>query len=605
MKRSHIVYWLIGLFAYLFIPLSQANASGEFQADYDVEYAVAPTGVTIVTQNVTLTNLQSNFYPKQYSITIDTEKIQNVIARDSVGIMTPGISQNDGKTEITLPFNAQVVGLGKQTTFTLRYDNLDVAAKHGTIWEINIPGVTDTPDINSYSVSLQVPPLFGPNAYISPLPLSGRKWTKDQMVRGGISAAYGKEQNISLHLSYYLENTKLTPAYEEIALPPDTAYQKVYIASIDPHPTNVRKDADGNWLARFDLGSSSRLTVNATVTIVLDLAPRAEWKQESQDISSYLKSLQYWNSDDNAIITLAKTYKTPRAIYEYVVSTLGYDYTRVKDNPIRKGAVEALKTPNQSVCMEFTDTFIAIARAAGIPARENVGYAYTTNAKLRPLSLISDVLHSWPEYWDSEKNTWIPIDPTWGNTTGGVNYFDKLDFNHIIFAVHGLSSSTPYPVGFYHEAGKTTKDIDVTFLDKAPQFPASILKTTIQIPKVVTAGIQANGTVTVENTSGVSANNVTVVIQGSPFGETQTHTETNVPPFAKLSYPVSLSVQQYLTSGTGRIAVSTNDQTVNSTYKIRPIYWTFLPALGALTATLLILLSIVNRKRIWNKLRKH
>ena len=94
--------------------------------------------------------------------------------------------------------------------------------------------------------------------------------------------------------------------------------------------------------------------------------------------------------------------------------------------------------------MEFTDLFITIARSAGIPAREVNGFAYTENPDIQPLSLVNDVLHAWPEYYDSEKGVWIPVDPTWGSTTGGVDYFSKLDLRHFTFVVHGKDSTKPY-----------------------------------------------------------------------------------------------------------------------------------------------------------------
>ncbi|GAI19887.1 unnamed protein product, partial [marine sediment metagenome] len=67
------------------------------------------------------------------------------------------------------------------------------------------------------------------------------------------------------------------------------------------------------------------------------------------------------------------------------------------------GALKALNSKNPVVCMEFTDLFIALCRAAGIPVREVNGYAHTNNPKLRPLSLTLDVLHAWPEYYDENK----------------------------------------------------------------------------------------------------------------------------------------------------------------------------------------------------------
>ncbi len=63
------------------------------------------------------------------------------------------------------------------------------------------------------------------------------------------------------------------------------------------------------------------------------------------------------------------------------------------------------------------------------------------------MSLVKDVLHAWPEYYDESKKTWIMIDPTWGNTTHGMDYFSSLDFEHITFVIKGLSSTYPVPAG--------------------------------------------------------------------------------------------------------------------------------------------------------------
>src|SRR3989344_2583826 len=116
--------------------------------------------------------------------------------------------------------------------------------------------------------------------------------------------------------------------------------------------------------------------------------------------------------------------------------------------------------------MEFTVLFIALARAAGIPAREVNGFAYTQNEKERPLSLVKDVLHAWPEYYDSDIQTWVMVDPTWGNTTGGVDYFYTLDFDHFAFVIKGVNSSYPIPAGGYKiSQDLQTKDININFGD--------------------------------------------------------------------------------------------------------------------------------------------
>jgi transglutaminase-like putative cysteine protease len=605
MKVNRFTLWIFGLLTFFLLPSTNVLAAGEFQADYTVQYAIAPSGLTIVTQNITLTNNQTNLYPEKYSIVIDSTKIKNVIAYDSHQIVPTDISQKNGKTEILLTFNDKVVGLGKQLAFTLRFENGDIAQQNGSIWEINIPGVASDADIASYTVSLSVPQSFGPNAYMAPLPATAGRWNREQMMTGGISAAYGASQTFDLHLSYYLENPRVTTQRSEIALPPDTAYQTVVIESLNPKPTTVTRDIDGNWLAQYSLLPGQRLSIEASLHINILLRPKDGYTDEVPDQKLYTSGEKYWEADNPKIQALAKQYTTPRAIYTYVARTLGYDYTRVSKTPIRKGAVLTLSTPKDSICMEFTDLFIAIARAAGIPARESVGYAYTTNSRLRPLSLVADVLHAWPEYYDSEQKLWVPVDPTWANTTGGVNYFDKLDFNHIVFTHYGKSSDYPYPAGFYRKNGKTTKDVTVTFASSRFIQPTSKLATVISFPKLVTAGITARGSVSVENAIGAAVPSATITIQSTPVDVAITKTETNIPPYGKLTYPVTMTVPNYLSGGNGRIAADINGEIQQYMFKIQPITAYFIFPILCFSGILVILLILTIRKaHVWKHRKK-
>ena len=602
--KKLLVYWFIGLLGYWVIPPPRVRAVGEFRADYDVAYAIAPTGTTIVTQSISLTNNLTNLYPQKYSILIDSEKIKNVIAYDKRGPITPQIIQKEGKTEILLTFNEKVVGLGKALTFTLRFENADIAQKNGSIWEVNVPGVADDPDIATYNVSLNVPSSFGQNAYMAPLPGSSTRWTKSQMIQGGISAAYGDTQYFTIELSYYLENPHVTPEIMEIALPPDTAYQTITLETLDPKPASVVRDTDGNWLARYELGPNQKLEISARATAAITLTPKENFSETILP-EEYLKPDQYWETNDPAITSLANQYRTPRAIYDYVVSKLSYDYNRVSQNPIRKGAAQSLLSPDQSVCMEFTDLFVAIARSAGVPAREVVGYAYTTNSKLRPLSLVADVLHAWPEYYDSQLRVWVPVDPTWAKTTGGVNYFDKLDFNHIAFAIHGISSRTPYPAGSYRKQGKTGKDVIVGFGAPINTNTTNELSTHIDFPKQVVAGVSANGQVTVENLSGVAAQDIAVSVQSTPVDVAIYREKKSIPPYGSLIIPIAMAIPNVWRVSEGRISVDINGTTVNAVFSIRPVYWIILPiGLGMVSALVLLIIFLTRPRILWTIFKK-
>lgn len=583
---------ILSLFLFL---VPKPTHAADFQADYDTQYAVSPTGTTIVTQNITLTNKQSTLYPKQYTVSIDSDKIRNVIAYDKKGVITPKITQQNNATHIAVQFNEQVVGIDKQLLFTIRYENGDIAKQLGNIWEIRIPGVANDETLGEYTVALQTPSTFPPNAYMTPLPASGQRWTKEQLLKGGISAGYGEFQSYVANITYALENDTLSPKTTAVSIPADNAYQTVSIDSVEPKPKEMKKDEDGNWIAYFELPPMQNVDVAAKLHIQTYNRPKKTWTNGQIDPKKYLMEQRYWETGDSRIRALAKQYTTARAIYDYVTTHLTYSKITNKET-IRKGAVGALVDPTTSVCTEFTDLFIAIARSAGIPAREIIGYAYTTDTRLRPLLAGSDVLHAWPEYYDEATHVWVPIDPTWGHTTGGVNYFDVFDFNHIAFVTHGVSSETPYPAGSYKEGSIPKKNVSVTFAAVVKTSTKNSFRTSFLLPAAVSAGKILDGSVQIENLGNTTAPEVAVVVQSHPFAFHAEKKETEVPPFGILSVPIHIPIANYLSKGTGIVDVSVNGEISSFTYTVSPMYWLLIP-LCVIVLCLIFLVWLLLRKK--------
>lgn len=592
---QRIVFFFFTFVFFLF-GMHASVLAANFQSDYDTQYAISPDGNTIVTQSITLTNKQSNLYPKQYTVIIDSTNIRNVIAYDKKGVITPKITTANKKTQLDISFNEQVVGFGKQLTFTLRYENGDIATKLGDIWEVHIPGITPDETLNTYAVSLQVPATFPQLAYLTPRPANGQKWTKDQLMNGGINAAYGQYQSFSVNATYNLENTESSPGIYEVTIPSDTAYQTVSVTSIAPKPKQMKRDDDGNWIAQFELAPGQRLDVDVQLFVKTFINAQRTSTQSATVSDVYLKSQRYWDTQDPQIQTIAKTHTTARAIYDYVVSTLSYRHLNGDEETIRKGAVSALKDPKNSVCTEFTDLFIAIARAAGIPAREIVGYAYTTDNTLRPLLANSDVLHAWPEYFDSEKKLWVPVDPTWGNTTGGVDFFDTMDFNHIAFVIHGVSSELPYPAGSYKQGTAPKKNVTVKIANGTKTTYKETFKTLFLIPNTVMAGKQMSGTIQVENIGTVKADTADIRIDAPDFSFHTAQQATDIPPYGNITIPISAKVPFMIQGGSAKITVSVNGEQFESVITIQPMYWLFVCG-GVIFVCLISLIWIFFHKK--------
>lgn len=565
------------LFLVLFIlfPPKQTFAATNFTTDYAVIYTVEESGISHAKLNVTLTNSTTQYYASSYKIQVGFDEITNVQASDPEGKITPIVTKNADGYVIEVRFNKKSVGMGKKLPFTITFDTKNLANNYGNIWEINIPGIANPQDFNSFSVTLQVPPSFGKPAYTKPEQSnSSLTFTKDQLGKSGISIGFGEKQHYRFDLSYHIKNNKPYPITTEIALPPDTNYQTISLTDISPKPITITKDSDGNWLAKYKLFPSQKMEITVAGLAEVRLHPEKQ-PLSPEEYALYTKQQEYWQTEDPAIAELAKELGTPEAIYDYVVKTLSYDFTRVTDDKPRLGAVGSLNKQNSAVCREFTDLFIALARKANIPARELNGFAYTENAKQRPISKERDILHAWPEYYDKEKQTWIMVDPTWGNTTGGTDYFSVLDFDHVVFAIKGKEDDYPIPAGGYKfDEINGGKDVSVTFAKDAKIQPAEI-QIDAQFPKTVIAGLPITGKILVSNTGGSSLTPTTISIKSVALKpQDQVITTKKMLPFAKESWKVSFVPTNMFSREKAVITITVNNHVYTKEIVVKPLYET-------------------------------
>lgn len=580
--KKIFTYLLASIF-FLFLIPRFVFAQENFTTDYKVTYNVLENALTHVTFDVTLTNTTSQYYASSYGIQVGFKDINNVLVRDNAGKITPQLTKNDDGNNIEISFNDRVVGLNKKNNFSISFDTRDIAQRSGNIWNINIPGLTERKEYNSFNVNVIVPKSLGSPSFVKPdtgkLYNDNLTFTKDELGESGISLSFGKEQIYNFNLSYHLKNSNLFPIKTEIALPPSTNYQEIQIDNIDPRPQNVTTDKDGNWLAEYILAPSKKVDIKVSGKAKVMLSPIKEPMSEN-DLKEYVKEQKYWQTSSQEIKDLALKLKTPYDIFQYVTNTLKYDFDRVKNSKPRVGALEVLKNPTSAVCLEFTDLFIAIARAAGIPAREVNGFASTSNSKERPLSLVRDVLHAWPEYYDSDLQTWVMVDPTWSNTTGGVDYFYKLDFDHFAFVIKGISSTYPVPAGGYKISdNNNSKDINITFGNTfAP--PTENLTLSENFAKNYFSGFYPQGDILIKNAGNTMSLPQEVTI-GTDFLEplSQKIYFDKIPPFGFVKIPVRFKKPSFLTNKTDTIKITINENYLNKEIRISPFslnVWTIL-----------------------------
>jgi len=573
------------LLAFLFP--KQVRAQGEFQTDYKVSYLVGIDGKTSVTQQITLTNKTANYYADKFELKIGSTKVTDVKAEDEAGQMDTKANFDNNVTTITVKFNQRVIGEGKKLNWNLSYTSDELASKSGQIWEISIPRVASSQDMGSYDATVSIPRIFGPVAFTTPTPVTNQQksqtqeftFSKDQLLQSGISMSFGEKQVFVFKLNYFLENNNVTSQTSSVTLPPDNNYQKIVLDKIEPKPIDVTVDGDGNFIAKYKLSPKQKLNITAQgYAEVFSKPVRNIYAKLTQDEKNqYIQPQRYWETDNALIKDKASELKTAQQIYNFVSTYLSYSSDRLNQQTVeRKGAVAAIQTPKDSICMEFTDLFIAIARAAKIPAREVEGYAYTQNERLRPVSLrlnSGDVLHAWPEYWDDNLG-WVQVDPTWGSTSGGLDYFNKLDFNHISFIQRGISSTEPLPAGAFKDKTKLNqKSVDVSFAKDLPT-PTSSVQLKLLTPETIYSGIPTTITVNLVNSGSTS-----IISQKlSLLSQTLSITSQNplqievLPPFANRNIKFQIETKSKLKEQKDNLILSFADAQISKPVLVKPIY---------------------------------
>lgn len=469
MKKCY--YAIIILYALFVIPV-HAHASGEFTTTFNSLYNISLSGETSVTHTITLKNNLAHIYATNYTIATSGNKLGNITASDESGLLSTTSNVQNGNTTLQLTIDNPTIGKDQIKTITLSYTTNDVVEKIGDTTTINIPRLARANEAESYTRVVRIEGVGDMREFIYPVP---NKIEPDENYNvytfvghqgDSLTLLFGKSVTYKIGLTYELKNKEVISVDSELALPPDTAYQHILLEELNPPPKSIRVDESGNWLARYNLRAGEKLIINAELYATVYPEPTLSDPSSTNFVKT--PHSKYWDTSSNIVTNLSEQLKTPENIYHYLTTNFTYNYEGISGGTGRLGALAALSSPTNVLCTEFTDVFVSLARSRNIPSREINGYGFTKNRSLQPQNITTDILHSWPEYFNDSQKNWVSVDPTWGNTTGGVDYFNKLDFSHITFVRHGLEDSYPLPAGAY-KSNPSDKYIQVQIADDIPE----------------------------------------------------------------------------------------------------------------------------------------
>ena len=449
----------------------------DFLINRDVAYQVTIGSDIEVTELITITNQLTTVYPQKYQLTIKTDKVKDLaVFQDETNqvLKWNQIDSSESKIiDIDLP---PIVGKNKSQTLLIVYKLAGSILRQGEVTEINLPELIVADDEPPPKVKLELPPQYDSPAYLSPSATTISK-NKDKVIyeftqgtKHSIKAVFGSFQLYQFTIFYHLNPKEAKNGRYYLTFPPDTPYQRIALSQFSQTPEKITLDPDGNWIAQYPASSANSPIVLTGIAKVFSrpIIPVSTQADKSQ----YLQNYGYWQLDSQTKVK-AKELGSAQKIFEYVVNTLDYDYTKQGTQDSRQGAQKAAANPNYSNCMEFTDLFIAMTRAANIPSRRVIGYANSPNSNLQPVGLQGDILHAWAEYFDANTGIWHPVDPTWSHTSDGLDYFSIWDLQHLTLGINGKSDQLPVPPGYF-KVNNQTKNIIVVPVSEFPNITSNL-----------------------------------------------------------------------------------------------------------------------------------
>jgi len=361
-------------------------------------------------------------------------------------------------------------------TVTLQYKSFGLLIKSGNIRDVYVPAFskdyvfTDGQYEEEVDTRVIIPKSLGNINFVLPNSTKSESgdnfvvdFKKEDLVGQTAWIQIGTKQFYSFSLKQdYVKTSPIgfTQNTYKILIPRNAdagvIKQKVFFSKISPTPYSVQQDELGNLFAEFRVPSNESGQIVIEGYAELDQDNSVDFKNsgklsdiDPQIIKDNTQPGQYWESDSPEIkaavadifkdkdIKTMSVFEISQAIYSFVVDKI--DYSNVKRFGIneRQGALATLEG-GAAVCMEYSDLYIALMRAAGIPARAAFGFGYS--ALDNALASSDSISHQWAEVYIPSIKSWVGVDTTWGENG---NVLIGGDLNHFYTHVANKSPNIP------------------------------------------------------------------------------------------------------------------------------------------------------------------
>ncbi|MFS8158966.1 MAG: transglutaminase domain-containing protein, partial [Candidatus Roizmanbacteria bacterium] len=369
----------IFLLFFVYALVTQPVRAEVYELSYTVTYTLSDSDTTDVDLDVHINNPRPDLYVQKFSLSVPAVfDISDISATSPQSDVDFGKELQNDTYLLSFQFRDPDVGKNSQNDLHISYKQKGLSRITPHTIEAILPTLVGKATKDVTVIVKKAPSMQKTLTIAKPRPTENNVtyMTWEHVTTPSLYVLFGEYQLYDVQLNYSLKNPRFTPASIDVAFPPETLYQSIYIKDLSVKPNSVYIDPDGNYMARYNLGPREEKEIQYKGTIKVFAKPQDDMlsviRSQFQNQQAYLLQTQnLW--DISSIIDRPefKQLKTARDIYSYIIDTFDYSYARVNSaQSERFGALKAFSQPSNAVCLEYADAFVALAREKGLSARE-------------------------------------------------------------------------------------------------------------------------------------------------------------------------------------------------------------------------------------------
>lgn len=255
----------------------------------------------------------------------------------------------------------------------------------------------------------------------------------DSQIDRSIGVVFGESTRALITVKTTLKNNSWWWKDVVLTLPPDTNQQTVRLDSIEPKPSNVRLDRDGNILAVYRLGPLGQKEVSAVVDAnIRTLTYKLDNNGAIKDTDALLVERYTKLTDNWQPLGLELDINGDKAANEAVRTV----FDAVVEKTRADADIDQVLTLNDRTApLKYADWLVGELRSRMIPARVVIGLVFTDGERV----IAQPRTSAWAEVYVNGTG-WITLDPWLAAHSGLYGAADPL---HVALGLWGLEDDRP------------------------------------------------------------------------------------------------------------------------------------------------------------------